>query len=1366
MRTKKRQRFDWFGWRTHVHGLSPQQTNGFDCGVFMCQCLRGLMTGSAHPFPFDQSAMPTLRLQMVHELLRNELTPRAAAPPAAAPDPPVRTRVVDCAAADMRQALAAARRSAGLDMRAMASYHQFFFPVGMPDDHWGVLYADLHNRRLAWLDSDVRRATHGQNFNLMRGHVDRYLSGPVREFLDRLWAEARRWRRGLHEHPWGREDDPGPPSVTQWPLCSIWGQALTYSSWRPDEQHTPDAPDPASAAGRIPPRPADAPPPTTHKQLRLHGVPQQRTADGGVLALLALRTLAETRPAHDGFTPRRLQHIASTGVCHFPHPARGTACWQCHHYAARMEILRANMVVELHKGMLFQLPPSCSGAWPRSGTDQRPGAMPTVLPERDHDLDTAWRAARTAHTLATGRAAAAQAAYRSAAADAQRDALRQLPQSTTPAARNDAAADSQPESVAPRAVDLRWATWTRDRTAKPAARARLDGTARRVGADGLTPVDRYAQKMDDAARLIDWSADPEEAKAQAEAFMATWFYGQDTLVLRSFEYADDQKMFEAMERIPHLNPLRYIQEQLLARQVELRLETFEKGAYTNGGLIIEMSKCWVQWSQAPLTCPGPITEAEVEALNTKYRCAGCDRAEVSQLGCWAHERTCPYCVLVSEWTNTGCDSGGWKVIALLAVLGPPEHRFWKVHWAPVTGAPTERADTTPPAGQIDTGGFACGWEPQHHLDGCKDLMLRFWKAHPHLRRQDVVEHLDADRQILPRCSHCNRLNFDTADEHTAHVLSCPYRPKQRTRSSTNGRAVIAARKVAAQARWPTVTVRGRDGKMHDLANKLHLLYLGHLASADTTTTTDMESRMRMSTAGFWRVQHLWRHPDISPRDKLRMFRRFLMQLVYAGHVAWCLDDDAQRALNYWTASKVRIITGRTLHEELGRRTIDTVMTLRYWRRRYLGEVLRAHRNDPRKQELCPHAELVRKRRLPRHGGIMMDAPPYDSVPRLMELAGYFAPVMLEAQRDGRDTQRGIANLRRRARGERNERDWRAQDLALRPEYGDADDDTEDEYDAETGEPVADIEAKNLLSAEEKAAKEAHEKHATETEIHDALVAAAGQPTWLVFHDGGYTGTETEQDRAQTARRRNAAAAAGKPEDPRDRARLGAMAPAKAGWGYWARYYDIAPGMVKTDPWPNGASPLIFGDKSYGPVQLDETLDDFSGCVDLSNNTGELSAIPQVLIRMMRWRRWRQNEADMARRGYEHLPLGRPTSLILVYDSKYTYDMCVSHKPARCNATVIGLCRRLLEDAELANIHVTWVKVRGHSDNTGNDMADDAATRGMNGGKKYVMPVARYVNDLLGRAAWCSDPADAAHDRGVLDAVSEAEAQTLAGGTAV
>lgn len=81
--------------------------------------------------------------------------------------------------------------------------------------------------------------------------------------------------------------------------------------------------------------------------------------------------------------------------------------------------------------------------------------------------------------------------------------------------------------------------------------------------------------------------------------------------------------------------------------------------------------------------------------------------------------------------------------------------------------------------------------------------------------------------------------------------------------------------------------------------------------------------MRSSGAGFWRVHHLWRHPDISVHEKLRMFRRYLMKLVYAGHVTCFLDDDAQRRCS----AKVWHIIGRTTHKELGRRTVDVVMTL-------------------------------------------------------------------------------------------------------------------------------------------------------------------------------------------------------------------------------------------------------------------------------------------------------------------------------------------------------------------------------------------------------------------------------------------------------
>ena len=107
-------------------------------------------------------------------------------------------------------------------------------------------------------------------------------------------------------------------------------------------------------------------------------------------------------------------------------------------------------------------------------------------------------------------------------------------------------------------------------------------------------------------------------------------------------------------------------------------------------------------------------------------------------------------------------------------------------------------------------------------------------------------------------------------------------------------------------------------------------------------------------------------------------------------------------------------------------------------------------------------------------------------------------------------------------------------------------------------------------------------------------------------------------------------------------------------------------------------------------------------------------------------------------------------------------MCVSTKPARNNTTVIDICRRLLADADLANIHVTWVKVRGHSENRGNDRADAAATQGMNGFTKHVLEVAQYVHDLMGRMAWRTDTADAAHHPNVLDAISDAETHATDG----
>ena len=77
--------------------------------------------------------------------------------------------------------------------------------------------------------------------------------------------------------------------------------------------------------------------------------------------------------------------------------------------------------------------------------------------------------------------------------------------------------------------------------------------------------------------------------------------------------------------------------------------------------------------------------------------------------------------------------------------------------------------------------------------------------------------------------------------------------------------------------------------------------------------------------------------------------------------------------------------------------------------------------------------------------------------------------------------------------------------------------------------------------------------------------------------------------------------------------------------------------------------------------------------------------------------------------------------------------------------------------------MAWVKVRGHSKNRGNDRADAAATKGMNGFKEHVLEVAEYVNDFMGRMAWCTDTTDAAHEPNVLDAISAGRRRPAAAG---
>lgn len=69
---KKKRPFDFTGWVDHYDEDTPQQENGFDCGVFTCQFMESLSRG-VDEFAFDQDDMPYIRDRMTWEIGRSRL---------------------------------------------------------------------------------------------------------------------------------------------------------------------------------------------------------------------------------------------------------------------------------------------------------------------------------------------------------------------------------------------------------------------------------------------------------------------------------------------------------------------------------------------------------------------------------------------------------------------------------------------------------------------------------------------------------------------------------------------------------------------------------------------------------------------------------------------------------------------------------------------------------------------------------------------------------------------------------------------------------------------------------------------------------------------------------------------------------------------------------------------------------------------------------------------------------------------------------------------------------------------------------------------------------------------------------------------
>ena len=165
--------------------------------------------------------------------------------------------------------------------------------------------------------------------------------------------------------------------------------------------------------------------------------------------------------------------------------------------------------------------------------------------------------------------------------------------------------------------------------------------------------------------------------------------------------------------------------------------------------------------------------------------------------------------------------------------------------------------------------------------------------------------------------------------------------------------------------------------------------------------------------------------------------------------------------------------------------------------------------------------------------------------------------------------------------------------------------------------------------------------------------------------------------------------------------MGTRKVCKAGWGF--AVYDVGDE-------PSDDSSLIR--EAHGPVVLDTASQYFVGAGKKTNNTGEMSAIIEVLLFLL---------SECQAGNLFHHKLG--TTIIIHSDSKYSIGVATGKFKPRENVGMGNLLRHLfIELSRFGSLHLVWVKA--HAGNYGNTIADSLADKGA---------------DYLHRAAWWNRP---------------------------
>jgi len=127
----------------------------------------------------------------------------------------------------------------------------------------------------------------------------------------------------------------------------------------------------------------------------------------------------------------------------------------------------------------------------------------------------------------------------------------------------------------------------------------------------------------------------------------------------------------------------------------------------------------------------------------------------------------------------------------------------------------------------------------------------------------------------------------------------------------SGKAIHKGKLTAEQEQGERIAVNDKVFAKH-----IEEKYLGHIATSDGTSHSDVEARLAQATTRFRQLHWMWRDNRVSLKHKLALYVQFVQIATY-GAEAWQLDEDTESRIRQWNAYNLATMTAEDDQEDTG-----------------------------------------------------------------------------------------------------------------------------------------------------------------------------------------------------------------------------------------------------------------------------------------------------------------------------------------------------------------------------------------------------------------------------------------------------------------